>query len=693
MGSAPSLPQEAPGPMTTAPAPFIPETSRLASLQALRVLDTAPEAEFDALVRVAAAVCHVPISLISLVDHDRQWFKANHGLAGTLQTPRDVAFCAQTVALGELFEVEHAATDPRFAHNPLVTGAPHIGFYAGAPVRLADGAVVGTLCVIDRAPRKLSATQREVLGQLAIAVAQALEGRRAMLALRDAASALTASEARFRALSDHAPLGVYHTNAAGQCSYTNARWQEIYGLTLEQSLGLGWTQSLHPSDKAGVWQAWQQATDDEQEFDLEFRILRPDGSVRSVRSRARGLYDPSGAVQGYVGSVEDITRRKQLEVFLDRTGHLAGVGGWELDLGTQRLTWSEQTRHIHEVPPGYEPTVESAQQFYAPQARPLIAQALKAGIEAGQAWDLELPLTTASGRAIWVRTIGEAQFEGGKAVRLIGATKDITLERQRAEELLREHALRTQVEHHVAETDRLLNERSQMLDIMAHEVRQPLNNASAALQSAASALTVVDEQHASPRLSRAQSVLSQVLSSIDNTLAVASLLARPDPIERGDTDIDALLTVTIADMPQGQRERIRVQRSTSLRTASMDMSLMRLALRNLLSNALRYSAPGQPVVVHLMDCDEPLALLLDVIDSGPGLPASLLPRLFERAAHRQTRPAGPGAAQRPAAAGGLGLGLYIVHRVMALHGGSVEVVRNGPQGLTMRLNLVQPLGD
>ncbi len=405
--------------------------------------------------------------------------------------------------------------------------------------------------------------------------------------------------------------------------------------------------------------------------------------MRSVRSRARGLYDPSGAVQGYVGSVEDITRRKQLEVFLDRTGHLAGVGGWELDLGTRRLTWSEQTRRIHEVAPDYEPTVEAAEQFYAPQARPLMAQALKAGMEAGQAWDLELPLTTASGRAIWVRTIGEAQFEGGKAVRLVGAIKDITLERQRAEELLREQALRTQVEHHVAETDRLLNERSQMLDIMAHEVRQPLNNASAALQSAASALTVVDEQHASPRLSRAQSVLSQVLSSIDNTLAVASLLARPDPIERGDTDIDALLTVTIADMPQGQRERIRVQRSTSLRTASMDMSLMRdmpqgqrerirvqrstslrtasmdmslmrLALRNLLSNALRYSAPGQPVVLHLMDCDEPLALLLDVIDTGPGLPASLLPRLFERAAHRQTGPTSEEAPQRPASGGGLG---------------------------------------
>ena len=134
-----------------------------------------------------------------------------------------------------------------------------------------------------------------------------------------------------------------------------------------------------------------------------------------------------------------------------------------------------------------------------------------------------------------------------------------------------------------------------------------------------------------------------MLSSIDNTLAVASLLARPDPIERGDTDIDALLAVTIADMPPAERDRIRIERSTSLRTASMDMSLVRLALRNLLSNALRYSGPGTAVVVHLADSDEPLALLIDVADDGPGIPVSSLPSLFERGSPRVAwaRP-GPG---------------------------------------------------
>jgi PAS domain S-box-containing protein len=669
------------------------ETSRIASLRSLRVLETAPEAEFDALARAAAAVCNVPVSLISLVDQNRQWFKANYGLAGVTQTSRAMALCAHTVALGELYEVEDAALHARFAANPLAAGEPNIRFYAGAPVRLTNGDVVGTLCVIDRMPRRLDGPQREVIKQLAVAVAHALEGRRASAEVQRVAASLVDSEARFRTLSEHAPLGVYHTDAQGECTYTNPRWQHIYGLTLDQSLGQGWTQTIHPADRSAVFLAWQRAAQDGREFDRVFRILRPDHTVRTVRSHAKAVLDPDGALSSYVGAVEDVTRQSQLEAFLDRTGRLAGVGGWELDLSTKVLTWSDQTKRIHEVRPDYVPVVDKAIEFYAAEARGAIAGAVRACIQRGLPWDLELPLVTATGRPIWVQAMGEAEFEGGTAVRLIGAIRDITEARLRRLELQEEHALRLQVQHHAAETDRLLGERSQMLDILAHEVRQPLNNASAALQSAAGALAAVHDQAASPRLYRAQSVLSQVLGSIDNTLAVASLLARPDPIERVDSDIDALLGVAIADMPPAERDRIRVERSTSLRTASMDMSLMRLALRNVLSNALRYSPPGAAVVVNLADSDEPLALLIDVIDRGAGISEAKLPCLFDRGAHRRAHGEIPTAPKREGANQGLGLGLYIVRRVMELHGGTVSLVRNAPQGVTLRLTLVQPMGD
>ena len=226
-----------------------------------------------------------------------------------------------------------------------------------------------------------------------------------------------------------------------------------------------------------------------------------------------------------------------------------------------------------------------------------------------------------------------------------------------------------------------LSERSEMLDVLAHEVRQPLNNASAALQAAAVVLQRDGERLAAAPLQRAGAVLSEVQASIDNTLAVAALLVGHG-LAREDSDIDALVAVAIADLPPADAGRVRVERATRTRTAAMDASLMRLALRNLLSNALKYSPRTAPVVVRVADSDEPLALLIDVIDAGPGIPTERLARLFERA---DRRPPSPGARRQ-------GLGLYIVRRVMELHGGSVQLVRNGADGATMRL-VIDQAGD
>lgn len=131
------------------------QAARLHALHALDILDTGPEAEFDALVRVASIVSGTPISLISLVDSKRQWFKANVGLTGVQETPREIAFCSHAILDDRILEVQDATRDIRFADNPLVVDRPDIRFYAGAPIELSDGHRVGTLCVIDRVPRVL----------------------------------------------------------------------------------------------------------------------------------------------------------------------------------------------------------------------------------------------------------------------------------------------------------------------------------------------------------------------------------------------------------------------------------------------------------------------------------------------------------------------------------------------------------
>lgn len=203
--------------MQSAPMPSN-ESERITALYALDVLDTPAESEFDALVKAAAAVCDAPISLVSLVDTDRQWFKANHGLAGATQTPRSIAFCAHAILQEGLFEVFDATLDPRFSDNPLVSGAPDIRFYAGAPVRLNNGHCVGTLCVIDSQPRVLNERQREVLRCLAQATAQAMEGRHALQQVRGLVGDLSQAAAEAQQRASHDPLtGLLNRASFGAC--------------------------------------------------------------------------------------------------------------------------------------------------------------------------------------------------------------------------------------------------------------------------------------------------------------------------------------------------------------------------------------------------------------------------------------------------------------------------------------------
>jgi signal transduction histidine kinase len=241
-----------------------------------------------------------------------------------------------------------------------------------------------------------------------------------------------------------------------------------------------------------------------------------------------------------------------------------------------------------------------------------------------------------------------------------------------------ENQLRLEIEAHASKLQTLLQERTEMLDVLAHEVRQPLSNAATALQAAKSALPAAGDSTAAEQVVQAQTVLGDVLSKLDNTLAVASLLARPDPIQHDDVDIDALMAIVVADIPTLERGRIEVHRKSHIRTASMDMSLMRLALRNVISNALKFSPPGSSVEVHVADTEEPPALLIDVIDLGEGVQPDLLDQLFMRGAR------GSHGRQH-----GLGLGLYIVDRVMTLHQGTIELLRTGAQGTTIRLALPQ----
>jgi len=233
-----------PNPQTTAD-----EADRLARLRELVILDSAPEPVFDSIARMASEICGVPIALISLIDMERQWFKANVGLPGVNETPRDIAFCDYAIRSDAVLEVPDARADSRFANNPIVTGAPDIRFYAGAPLILPGGQRVGTLCVIDRETHHLSAAQIAMLRSLAAIVTEALIMRRDLI---DRTLAVRAEQERvlrqLTAIIENTTDFVSQADPQGKIVYLNPAARRASGIALDAPLTDSWYTRFNPPE-------------------------------------------------------------------------------------------------------------------------------------------------------------------------------------------------------------------------------------------------------------------------------------------------------------------------------------------------------------------------------------------------------------------------------------------------------------
>jgi len=219
------------------------EEKRLEVLRQSGLLDTPPEQEFDQLVRLASLICDTPIALVSLIDEDRQWFKANIGL-DINETPRDQAFCHYTIQQPEIMVVPDATRDPRFVDNPLVTGEPNIRFYAGVPLEADDGFRLGSLCVIDRVSRQLSWREREALTLLSQQARKLINLRRQQQLLANAvglgeqiSNELQKNRALFHAFMDNSPFLSYLKTPDGMLAYYNQRFADHFGIDRKAGIG------------------------------------------------------------------------------------------------------------------------------------------------------------------------------------------------------------------------------------------------------------------------------------------------------------------------------------------------------------------------------------------------------------------------------------------------------------------------
>lgn len=287
------------------------EISRIQAMRAFALERLDGDPELKRITDFAAVLCDAPIALVSFVEADRQWFPARTGL-DVCETPRTTSFCAHAMQDRDILVVPDATRHDQFRDNPLVTGEPHIRFYAGAPLISDDGVPLGALCVIDRMPRDdLTDAQRMGLQVLAAGIITRLTLQRSS---NLNASRLDQEETKFRILADTMPQMVWSTLPDGYHDYYNARWYEFTGMPEGSTDGEAWNGMFHPDDQARAWTAWRHSLQTGEAYEIEYRLRNARGEYRWTLGRALPMRGPDGAIVRWFGTCTDVHDQKAAQV-------------------------------------------------------------------------------------------------------------------------------------------------------------------------------------------------------------------------------------------------------------------------------------------------------------------------------------------------------------------------------------------
>lgn len=635
------------------------EGSRLAALLRFELLDTPAEAMFDNITALAAQICETPIALISLVDAERQWFKSRQGLDAS-ETPRELAFCAHAINGDTLFEVENALLDPRFRHNPLVTGAPDIRFYAGIPLADEGGHKLGTLCVIDRQPRQLSAQQKEALKLLAQQTINLFELRLQTRRQQEQA-------ALHKAILSSVGTAVLITDMAGVIRQASPGVHPLLGYEVEALIGQSLGVVLPDEDRKqppDLFRAFNQGSEKASLHELSARH-RKGQRIPVLLSLASIAMDGSPQL-GYLCILNDLSYREEA---LQRLQHIAGqLPGvvYQFQLHSDGRSCfpyaSEGLQDVYGLTP--EEVRDDASIAFTrihPDDLAAVTDSINLSADSLNVWQMEYRVLHPTKGLIWLEGRATPQRRADDSILWHGFITDIT-QRKRLEQM-----------------------KSEFVSTVSHELRTPLT-------SIAGSLGLINGEALGPvpaamreMLLIAQTNSLRLRQLIDDLLDMEKLLAGKMSFIPQRLDLGSFLADCVASH-QGFARQHEVQLSLTEGLATHVMAdplRLQQVLSNLLSNALKFSPAGSQVLLSAQALDG--RVRVSVADQGPGIPADFVDRLFEKFSQAD--------ASDRRQKGGTGLGLAISKELIERMDGAIGFYPRPNGGSVFWIELPAELKD
>ena len=414
--------------MTKQQASFGSEVERLSALSSYNVLDTLPEKEYDAITRLASYICQVPIALISLIDAERQWFKSKIGL-DAIETPRADAFCYYTILDNEILEVTDALANDTFKNNVLVTGSPDIRFYAGAPLIDPEGHRLGSLCVIDRVPRKLTPEQRDALRTLADEVMSHL----VLSKQKKELEASLAVHKDFYRLFNSSSEVHFIADRESNIELINDAVLPVLGYTPEQATGRSLWEFVVGKDRDQFLPLIEKAITTKKAFELETQTVTASGEVKWIGWCAitkEGKWYASG---------RDITYQKTILADLEQLSLVASkmINGVAISDANDKVVWTNDAFvdmtgfQLADVEHKRLRDVIAARTAEAPDN-----EEYNRLISSKKSYQIDVPVNRKDGQMIWVSLITSVIYDStGEVEKYIRVLVDITARKSTEKDL------------------------------------------------------------------------------------------------------------------------------------------------------------------------------------------------------------------------------------------------------------------